>query len=310
MGFLSRFAAAAATLAFLSSCNSSAVVDAYRVDASALRGHVYLIRGLIGEVFSRGLDNLAEKINQRGIAASVHSMYSEGALTELIMQDYRREPGPIILIGHSSGADVAIDVAERLRAAQIGVGIIFGFDPTPIAGRVPDNVELFVNLFQKTNPIGGGVVKSGDGFRGRLINVDLREHRDIIHITLDKSSKVHEAVVDEIVGFVNAARMQGEVTPAAPYGGQGAPPFIRPYFLAYVVPPNEPIAIWDSGVQIAAPASEGLQQIAAAYHVPVWLLAQVNRLDPRAPVPAGQALIVPQQMYQAAYATSSIPPPR
>jgi len=36
---------------------------------------------------------------------------------------------------------------------------------------------------------------------GRLVNVDLREHNEIIHITLDKSSKLHKLVADEIIGF-------------------------------------------------------------------------------------------------------------
>ncbi len=228
MAFLPRLLAATFILGMATGC--STVLDDYSstgaTNASAPagvqgRGHVYLIRGLIGEVFSRGLDTLAEKIQRQGIPATVHSSYSTGTLAEEVIQNYRREPGPIVLIGHSTGGDAAISIAQRLHEAQIPVGIIFGFDPTPIAGRVPDNVELFINLFQKTNPIGGGVVKSGGGFGGRLINIDLREHSEIIHITLDKSSKIHNAVVDEIVGFVAASRLQaGVFRPRNPVTGK------------------------------------------------------------------------------------------
>lgn len=298
MAVFLRLLAAAVFLSVATGCAS--VFDDYTSSAPTNasygvqqgRGHVYLIRGLIGEVFSRGLDTLAEKINRHGVPASVHSSYSTGALAEEIIQNYRREPGPIILIGHSTGGDAAISIAQELRKANVPVGIIFGFDPTPIAGQVPDNVELFINLFQKTNPIGGGVVKSGGGFRGRLINVDLREHSEIIHITLDKSSKIHDVVVDEIVGFVAAARMQPGAGPNAAISN-----FIRPYYLAYVVPPNEPIQIWDSGIQVAARAGESLVGVAANYRVPVWLLAQVNKLNLSAPLEDGKALLIPQHMY-------------
>jgi hypothetical protein len=305
MAFIPRLVAAAVFFCAISGC--STVFDDYTSSAPASsgpvqgRGHVYLIRGLIGEVFSRGLDTLADKINLAGITASVHSSYSTGSLAEEIIENYRRDSGPVVLIGHSTGGDAAIDIAKRLREANVPVGIIFGFDPTPIASAVPDNVELFINLFQKTNPIGGGVVKSSGGFKGRLINVDLREHSEIIHITLDKSPKIHNAVVTEIVGFVSAARLQPGGLPAAqpPYGQLAQPPqnFIRPYFLAYVVPPNEPIEIWDSGIQIAARGGESLRTIADNYRIPVWLLAQVNRLDPSRNLAPGTALIVPQHMY-------------
>jgi len=305
MASLQRLLAAVVFIGAISGC--STVFDDYTASAPPAsgvtqgRGHVYLIRGLIGEVFSRGLDTLADKINLAGVPATVHSSYSTGSLANEIIENYRRDPGPVILIGHSTGADAAIDIAKRLREASVPVGIIFGFDPTPIASAVPDNVELFINLFQKTNPIGGGVVKSGGGFKGRLINVDLREHSEIIHITLDKSPKIHNAVVTEIVGFVSAAHMQPGGLPAAqpPYGQLAQPSqnFIRPYFLAYVVPPNEPIEIWDSGIQIAARGGEGLRAVADSYRIPVWLLAQVNRLDPNRTLAAGAALIVPQHMY-------------
>jgi hypothetical protein len=299
MAVFPRLLAAAVFLSLATGCAS--VFDDYTSSSSPTsasygvqqgRGHVYLIRGLIGEVFSRGLDTLAEKINRHGVPASVHSSYSTGALAEEVIQNYRREPGPIILIGHSTGGDAAISIAQELRKANVPVGIIFGFDPTPIAGHVPDNVDLFINLFQKTNPIGGGVVKSGGGFRGRLINVDLREHGEIIHVTLDKSSKIHDVVVDEIVGFVAAARMQPGAGPNATMSNS-----IQPYYLAYVVPPNEPIQIWDSGIQATTRPSENLAGVAANYRVPVWLLAQVNKLNPNAPLEPGKALLIPQHLY-------------
>ena len=200
-------------LTLLAGC-SSAVIDqnttaAPRAPTGSIPGHVYLLRGLVGEVFSTGFYDLAERIRESGVDASVHSMYAPGNLAGEIIAKNRRAPEPVVLIGHSSGADAAISIAQRLRAANIPVALMFGFDPTPIAGRVPDNVGVFINLYQKTNLIGGGEAVGANGFRGRIVNVDLRERREIIHITLDKSPVLHALVAGKIVAILAPARSAG-----------------------------------------------------------------------------------------------------
>ena len=84
-------------------------------------------------------------------------------------------------------------MAEQLKAADVPVTIMFGFDPAPIAGRVPENVDLFINLYQKTNLIGGGEAKAAIDFRDRIVNVDLRERHEIAHVTLDKISRLTQS---------------------------------------------------------------------------------------------------------------------
>src|SRR5260221_9155708 len=197
-----RGAAVVIVAAFVANCGSRALCETADPASTPMNGHVYLIRGLLGEVFSRGLDQLAENINNRGVRASVHGLLEVSSLTEEIIRKYKNDPSsaPIMLIGHSSGGDTIISMAQRMKDANVPVGLAFGFDPTPAAGHVPDNVEVFINLFQKSNPIGGGEVRAASGFRGRLINVDLREHSEIVHINLDKSSKIHRLVADEIIG--------------------------------------------------------------------------------------------------------------
>jgi len=70
-----------------------------------------------------------------------------------------------MLLGHSSGADYIIAIAERLKEAGVPVALAFGFDPTRIADAVPANVDLFINLYQGANIIGGGEVQPGPDFR-------------------------------------------------------------------------------------------------------------------------------------------------
>jgi hypothetical protein len=298
-GLIAAFVGAGAMLA---ACGNGAFLEATTPGAPARIGHVYLMRGLAGEVFSLGLQTLARKLNERGIPATVHSLPEAITLPGEIAQRYKSDPSsaPIVLLGHSSGGDAIISIADRLKAANIPVALAFGFDPTPLAGRVPGNVELFVNLFQKTNPIGGGEVKAAAGFRGRLINVDLREHREIIHITLDKSDVIHRVVIEQIAGIVAASRSQPEPAAARTPGRRQSapPPRVRPLTMRYVIPPEAPVEIWDDAVRIGVKSGQTWDAIGAEHGVPVWLLLQVNGAADG--TPPGTTALVPQQAARAA----------
>ena len=277
-----------------------------------LPGHVYLMWGLAGEIFSRGLDGLAAKIERAGVGASVHSMVETAAITDTIIRNYRRDPAPVMLLGHSSGGDAVIAIAERLKAANVPVALIFGFDPTPIAGRIPSNVDMFINLYQATNIIGGGSAAGASDFRGRIINVDLREHREIVHITLDKSDVIHALVVDKVVGVAAAAaqkqvplalvdsaqsrkQQKTKTSPSAPL------PYVLPLRMRYVVPAKEPIALYDSAISVTTKADDTLETIATRANAPAWIIAQVNKITDDSPLRSNQALLIPQIAYSARY---------
>jgi hypothetical protein len=274
----------------------SALTSAPRAPAGSVPGHVYLLRGLVGEVFSTGFYDLAARIRERGVEASVNSMYAPGNLAGEIIARHRRAPAPVVLIGHSSGADAAIAVASYLKAANIPVAVMFGFDPTPIAGRVPDNVDLFINLYQKTNLIGGGEARGVSGFRGRIVNVDLRERREIIHITLDKSPVLHALVADKIA-FALRARAEPPALPRARKGAAAAPAYVTPLTMRYVVPPDVPIVLWDSAVRATLQPNETPEEFAARMAAPAWAIASINNLRAEEPPPAGTALLVPRSLY-------------
>jgi hypothetical protein len=316
---LSRLAVVAALAGSLAGCGGGGSLDALDGGAGAaanggngkLPGHVYLMWGLAGEIFSRGLDGLAAKIERNGVAASVHSMVEFGAVTDTIIRNHRRDPlsAPVMLLGHSSGADAVIAIAERLKTANIPVGLIFGFDPTPIAGRIPSNVELFINLYQATNIIGGGSAAAASDFRGRIVNVDLREHREIVHITLDKSDVIHALVVDKVVGVAAAAQKQAALAMAAAPRQQPkskkpaspAPPaYVLPLTMRYVVPAKEPIALFDSAISVMAKPDDTLETIAARMNAPAWVIGQVNKISDETPLRPGQAVLIPQIAYSAA----------
>lgn len=318
MKFFTRIAIVITLASSVCGCSASNTLDALDGGAGAgasggngkLPGHVYLMWGLAGEIFSRGLDGLAAKIEKAGVAASVHSMVEIGSITDTIIRNYKRDPSsaPVMLLGHSSGGDVVIAIAERLKAVNIPVALILGFDPTPIAGRIPSNVEMFINLYQATNLIGGASATPAADFRGRLINVDLREHREIVHITLDKSDVIHALVIDKVVGVAAAAAQRQALAMVAapqPKAQQKKPPsaspqpYVLPLTMKYVVPAKEPILLFDSAISITAKSDDTPEAIALRTNTPRWVIEQVNKLSDDAPLQPGQRLLIPQIAYSA-----------
>jgi len=272
---------------------------AYSEDSSVpggpkLPGHVYLVRGLT-TIYSYGIDQLAAKINHRGVTATVYGLSETGSIAGDIIRKYKagEERGPVMLLGHSSGADYIIAIAERLKEAGVPVALAFGFDPTRIADAVPANVDLFINLYQGANIIGGGEVQPGPDFRGRLIDVDLREHTEIFHITLDKTPAVQEAVADKIMAVAAyAARHPKEPLPRRPAGAD-----LRPLVLKYTVPGSVPIVLWDDAVRAKVKSGETLESVAATYQAPAWAIAQINKLDVDRPIEPGRMLLIPRSVY-------------
>ena len=75
------------------------------------RAHVYLLRGLMN-IFSLGIDTLAEKIQRHGIYATVHNYSEWQTLADHAAAAYHAgKEGPIIIIGHSLGADAVMEMS-------------------------------------------------------------------------------------------------------------------------------------------------------------------------------------------------------
>ena len=243
-------------------------------------GRAYLFRGVAGLLYSRGMDTLAERIQQAGIPASVQTYLLWRPVVEEAIRDYRRDPQPITLIGHSMGGDSAVAFAERLNAEGIPVSLLVTFDPTRIADDVPSNVERYINVFQSSNIMGGGNVVQGSRFHGHYASYNLKDHSEIVHINIDKSVQIHEQLVAKIA--------QLSETPAASEG-EAVP-------LHLEVPGDAAIELWDSGLPVRAHAGDTLKSLAAIYHVPLWALAEINSASARTPLTEDQPIIVPRHL--------------
>jgi hypothetical protein len=152
---------------------------------TAVVAHVYLMRGLMN-VFSLGMDQLAAMISQHGIEASVHSHAEADAVVSQIAARYGAgDHGPIILIGHSLGADAVMMMAQSLDRVGIPVALVVPFDGTD-SFAAPKNVACVLNITQQTF----NYMRSGPGFHGELANVNVRGEPGIDHFTIDKSRMI------------------------------------------------------------------------------------------------------------------------
>ena len=155
-------------------------------------GHVYLLRGLLN-IFSLGMDDLAAKIQAKGISASVHNHSEWQSIADAIAVRYKaRQHGPVVLVGHSLGADAVMFMAEYLGKKGVPVALVVPFDGTG-SFAASANVSQVYNLTQREY----AYMRKGAGFRGTLNNVDV-SGQGYGHIDIDKSARLHAQVIGRI----------------------------------------------------------------------------------------------------------------
>jgi hypothetical protein len=157
---------------------------------------VYLLRGFLN-VFSLGLDELATKIERRGIRAEVYNHTSWRRLVGEIAAEYKSgQTRPIVLIGHSQGGNSLIDLVEGLGHEGVPVALAVTLDiasvPIP-SGRV----GTFLNLYART-----GALTAGPGFRGKLVNMDMGKDPLVGHFSIDKVDAVHNLILRYVASAV------------------------------------------------------------------------------------------------------------
>ncbi len=172
--------------------------------STALAGEprVLLFRGWFG-VFSTGLDGLAEELKAKGIQAEVAGhLYWSKAVDEIVQQRAAGNTGPLVLIGHSQGANNVIDMAYALQSHKIQVDLLVTLAPL-LQRPVPANVLRAVDYYQ--SPGWGAPLAPDTGFHGTLANNDVAGDWTITHISIDKSPKIHADIVREIEGAIQAS---------------------------------------------------------------------------------------------------------
>lgn len=204
-----------AVLMLLAAAGCSSMAPGKLADVQTLSdrpraGNVYLLRGFIG-IFSTGIDHLGEEINTDGVRAKVYQDDQWHALADTIAARYagQTNPEPVVLIGHSYGADDVIRIARELQAKNVKVDLLVTIDPvTP--PDVPKNVVKCVNIYRPNGltdilPFFRGIpLKADSPEADNVINVNIRTDPrglmdwDTDHFNIEKKPKVHAVVLDQV----------------------------------------------------------------------------------------------------------------
>jgi len=166
-------------------------------------GEVYLMRGL-ANVFSRGIDDLADKMRAKGFDASNFSYKYWKPIAQDIVARSKREAVsfPIIIMGHSLGGNESSKFANYLASRGVAVELVVTFDPVE-TGRVGKNIGEVVNYYlpmaREDNRI-----HAAAGFEGSLKNIDVTSDASITHTNVEKNRAFQNASIKKAVALTSA----------------------------------------------------------------------------------------------------------
>jgi hypothetical protein len=158
----------------------------------------YGFRGLLGGAlaYSWGIDELQAKVKAHGAAVYVKPWYRASELYATIKANYARDRKPVILIGHSMGADRLSRIAHWAQKDGIPIAAAFYVDPTPAVWCVPSNVQVAIG-FRRTafGNLGGGriawCVEPGAKDTRSMERYDI----PTTHVNVDDHPFVHRTVL-------------------------------------------------------------------------------------------------------------------
>jgi pimeloyl-ACP methyl ester carboxylesterase len=168
--------------------------------SEAARGQVFLLRGLIN-VFSFGMDTLGRKIRAKDIPARVTNFTNWRGYAAVLLDKYRDDKSlePFVIIGHSLGADAAIDMGNYLAQHGMPVRLIVAFDGVHAGHKVGPGIAEVINYYKSDGV--GKTIEAGPGFKGKLANVDVSDRPNIDHLNIEKSPELHAEVVAKLAGI-------------------------------------------------------------------------------------------------------------
>lgn len=201
------------SLGLLSACmdlatNESKLKKASQRHFAYRKGQVYTMRGL-GGIFSRGMNRLEDTLEDNyHVRTSSTIWYKANELSDFIHTNYVNKTltGPIILIGHSLGANEQIKVAKNLAKWNIPVELLMTIDAvSPIA--VPTNVKEVFNIYKpgfvpmfsglKLKPVVPQSPSHIDNF-----NVDAIKKVYVNHFTIDKSAVIQKIMLEKVLSII------------------------------------------------------------------------------------------------------------
>ncbi|MBA2651205.1 MAG: hypothetical protein H0U73_02885 [Tatlockia sp.] len=172
------------------------------------KAQVFVMRGGLGGIFSTGMNQLQGTLERRyGIRTESTVWYKANSLSKYIIKNYGTKtlPGPIVLVGHSLGANDQIKVALDLYRKNIPVALLMTIDAvSPL--QIPPNVRHVVNIYKPSFvPMFSGIrVKAIDPVHTKVENIDVATFKVAInHFTIDKKEEVQKLMIDKTLEAVS-----------------------------------------------------------------------------------------------------------
>lgn len=166
-------------------------------------GEVHTMRGGLG-IFSIGMNQLRDSCAERfHVPSSSIMWYNAGKVSQEVIRYHQthKKHRPVVLIGHSLGANEQIKVARALDKAGIPVDLLVTVDAVSQT-RVPPNVKYALNVYKpgfvpmfsglKLKPVSPGSTKIDN------INVNDLKGVSVNHFTIDKHQIVQEMILDQV----------------------------------------------------------------------------------------------------------------
>lgn len=162
---------------------------------------IYLVRGGL-EIFSVGMDSMAEQLRAKGYNAKSHSIVGwRGIADDIIRRSKTKSVSyPIIYLGHSLGADVANEFAAYLGENGITADLVIGFDATS-----RKTFTLGAKRVVNFRTSGGAHYVKGPGFKGSLKEVDVT-HLGVNHMTIEQDEAVQKLALAEVMKLLPRRR--------------------------------------------------------------------------------------------------------
>jgi hypothetical protein len=207
-----------------------------RAEPSCRRvGRAFLIRGLIGW-WSIGMDRVACKLRDAGVHVEVFREIQACRVAAMVRRAEEGLPDrePLVIAGHSNGADMANAVCRALDG-HVTVDLLATIDPSHPHHTVTPNVRRVHNLYYRGSVhdylppyvfVSQGWFEAEDPSRTRVYNGNIRVDRldlwkpDVDHFQIDDLPAVQDEIVREIlrecVPREAWAARRGSATPTPP----------------------------------------------------------------------------------------------
>lgn len=151
-------------------------------------GEVYLMRGL-ADVFSRGIDRMAKDMRGRGFdAVNFSYKHWRPVADNIVARNGRKKVSyPIIIMGHSLGANESSKFANYLASRGVRVSLVVAFDPVE-TGHVGKQIGEVINYYLPKKRADNRILAQ-DGFDGKLENIDVTVDDAITHTNVEKNAE-------------------------------------------------------------------------------------------------------------------------